>query len=215
MLTKCTSAAVFGIDAYLVEVEVDVHPGESRPVVVGLPDAAVRESVDRVKTAMINSRYTWPFTMAVLINLAPADTRKEGPAFDLPMALGIIRSSGQIDGDEQFDNFAAVGELALDGSLRPVKGVLSMAIECRKQGLQGLVVPYENRNEAAIAEGLDVIPVRTLSDAVGFFSGDKPIGPHRVDVAALFERDGTYEVDYIDVKGQSHAKRAMVVAAAG
>ena len=167
MLAKVCSAAVNGIEAYPVEVEVDSGYGESYCVIVGLPDAAVKESRDRVSTAMGNSGFRFPIGKTT-INLAPADVRKEGPSFDLPIALGILAASEQFASD-QLENFVMVGELALNGAVRPVKGVLPIALKARKDGKIGVLVPVENAPEAAVVEGLQVLPVRNLREAVSFF----------------------------------------------
>jgi len=213
MLGKVLSVGVFGIDGYLAEVEFDVRSGLPATVVVGLPDAAVKESKDRVATALKNSGYRWP-DGRITINLAPADTKKEGPAFDLPLALGALSATGQLLSDRMRD-YAAVGELALDGSVRPVKGALSMALTVRDAGLKGLVLPADNAREAAVVADIEVVPVKALAQAVGFLAGELEIEPCAIDLEAVFEdarRDG---VDFSDVRGQEHAKRALTVAAAG
>ncbi len=213
MLGKILSAGVFGIDGYRVEVEFDVRSGLPAVVVVGLPDAAVKESKDRVATALKNSGYTWP-DGRITINLAPADTKKEGPAFDLPLALGALAATGQMLSDRLKD-YAAVGELALDGAVRSVKGALSMAMTVRAEKLRGLIVPAANAREAAVVSGLEVVPVRALAQAVGFLTGELPIEPCAVDLETVFEDARRDDVDFSDVRGQEHAKRALTVAAAG
>ncbi|MGB3088163.1 MAG: magnesium chelatase domain-containing protein, partial [Phycisphaerae bacterium] len=213
MLGKVLSVGVFGIDGYLAEVEFDVRSGLPATVVVGLPDAAVKESKDRVAAALKNSGYRWP-DGRITINLAPADTKKEGPAFDLPLALGALSATGQLLSDRMKD-YAAVGELALDGSVRPVKGALSMALTVRDAGLKGLVLPADNAREAAVVADIEVVPVKALAQAVGFLAAELEIEPCAIDLEAVFEdarRDG---VDFSDVRGQEHAKRALTVAAAG
>ncbi|MGZ5568633.1 MAG: magnesium chelatase domain-containing protein [Limisphaerales bacterium] len=166
MLARVFSAAVNGIEAFPVEVEVNAGWGDTIIVIVGLPDAAVKESRDRVSTALTNSGYTFPMGR-VTINLAPADVRKEGPSFDLPIAIGMLAASEQIETD-QLDNYAMVGELALTGALRSVKGVLPIAWQARAEKKAGLIVPFENAAEAAVVEGLNVIPVRNLREAATF-----------------------------------------------
>jgi magnesium chelatase family protein len=210
MLSKVCSAAVNGIEAYAVEVEVNAGYGDTLIVIVGLPDAAVKESRDRVMTALINSGFNFTFGRTT-INLAPADVRKEGPSFDLPIAIGMVAASEQIETD-QLENFLMVGELALDGTVRPVKGVLPIALRARQDGRVGLLVPPENAAEAAVVEGLQVIPVRNLREAVGFLEGEVHISPTRVDLRQIFEDDCDDEIDFAEVKGQESVKRALEIA---
>src|SRR3954464_7619944 len=184
MLAKVCSAAVNGIEAYPVEVEVNAGYGDTIIVIVGLPDAAVKESRDRVMTAIINSGFNFTFGRTT-INLAPADVKKEGPSFDLPIAIGMVAASEQIETD-QLDNFVMVGELALTGAVRPVKGVLPIALRARQEGKSGIMVPPENAAEAAVVAGLQVIPIRNLREATDFLEGEIKIAPTRVDIEALF-----------------------------
>ncbi len=203
-----------GIDAMPCEVEVDIARGGMEGLsLVGLPDAAVKESISRVQASMRNSGYRWPGPK-VTINLAPADIRKEGPAYDLPIALGAMLASGELD-SRKHERFAIWGELALDGRLRPVRGALAAAMLARREGLWGVLLPSANAREAAVVEGIEVIGADTLAQAVGFLSDELPLEATTVDLEAVFEKAQHYDVDFGDVRGQDAAKRAMTVAAAG
>jgi magnesium chelatase family protein len=213
MLAKLNTFALVGIDAVPVEVEVDASAGLPKTVLVGLPDQAVRESIHRIERALANLGYDRP-TGRTIINLAPADLKKDAGSFDLPIALGMLVATGQLL-PEQLKDFATVGELALDGSLRPVKGALSMAMTAAQRETPRLLVPAANAREAAVVEAISVYGAGTLAEAVGILSGQLPAEPVASRIDELFARLNTYDVDFSDVRGQEFAKRALVVAAAG
>ena len=213
MLVKVNSAAISGLDGFIVEVEVDSIRGLPGQSIVGLPDAAVKESRDRVKFAITNSGFEFPpgyFT----INLAPADIRKEGPLYDLPIAIGMLASSEQISIDK-LNETVIFGELSLDGGLRPVNGVLPMCMSIIGNGIKRVIVPKENADEAALVAEVEVISCEKLLEAADFLNGKISKKPHVIDIKALFSSGASYDIDFSDVKGQGHAKRALEVAAAG
>ncbi|MEO7660436.1 MAG: YifB family Mg chelatase-like AAA ATPase [Pyrinomonadaceae bacterium] len=224
MLFLSQSATVYGIDALIVDIEVNLQPVPKEAdiippfTIVGLPDTAIRESKERVRAAITNSKYYFPFHKTT-INLAPADVRKEGAAFDLPIALGILGAAGDL-GVEDAEGILSVGELSLDGRVRPVRGALSIALKAREIGIQNVLLPEENATEAAVVEGINVFPVKDLRTAAELLfdlrSGNATRVPSlRLDISELRSRENKYRVDFNEVRGQKTAKRALEVASAG
>lgn len=213
MIVKVNSAAIVGIESFPVDVEVDISQGLPQFSTVGLPDVAVRESKDRIKAAIKNSGYPFPGTH-VTVNLAPADIRKEGTAFDLPIAVGILTAEGIINSVD-LRNYLFLGELSLDGTVKGIGGVLSAAFAARDAGIRRLVIPRDHAPEAAMVDGIDVIPVQTLPDIVEYLRGALHIQPFHHDVGTLFEESRHYTCDMSEISGQEQAKRALEIAAAG
>ena len=214
MLAKVVSCAIVGLEADLVDVEVDVIRGAPAFNLVGLPDAAVRESRDRVHSAIKNSGFTFPGGKRITVNLAPADLRKEGPAYDLPIAIGILAASQQVWPD-QLEGAIFLGELSLDGTTRHTKSILPMSALARDKGYQRVFVPAVDAEEAALLPDITVFPVKNLSELVGHLTGLRPISPATVDLQEVFQNTPTYAADFADIMGQEHIKRAMEVAVAG
>lgn len=213
MLARLHSYAVLGMDAYPVEVETDLSRGLPAFSIVGLPDAAVRESRERVRAGMVNSQYEFPLRR-ITVNLAPADVRKEGPSFDLPIALSLLAASGQLK-SESLEAYGAAGELSLDGSVRRINGSLSIAEAASRAKCRGVLLPAANAEEAALIDNIEVIGVESLSQAVEFLKGEAAIAPARVDAPAILSALRSDRLDLADVKGQEHARRALEVCAAG
>jgi len=213
MLVRTFASAVFGISASTIRVEVQVSEGIGY-FLVGLPDNAIRESQQRIVAALSSLDYRWP-GKRVVINLAPADVRKEGSGYDLPLAVGILGANEKLKTDD-FDRFVIMGELSLDGGLQPVTGVLPMAMQAKMEGFEGIIIPLVNAREAAVVEGLDVYGMNSLSEVISFFTGGERPEPIRIDVVAEFQRQANrFEPDFQDVKGQENVKRALEVAVAG
>ncbi len=215
MIVRILSAGVIGIEAAGVDVEVDSAPAgeQSSFTTVGLPDKSVNESKERVRAAVSNAGYDFPF-MRITVNLAPADMKKEGPAYDLPIAVGVMATNHQID-PNTVTRYAMVGELALDGRVRRISGALPIALALRAKKVRTLIVPEENAPEAAVVDGIEIIPVGHLREVVGLINGTAPIEPYAVDLEKFFEEAEHPGMDFSDVRGQESAKRALVVAAAG
>src|SRR5690349_13593025 len=213
MLSRVRSAAVLGIDAYPVDVEVDISSGLPSFATVGLPHGAVREGRERIGAALGNAGYTFPLRR-ITVNLAPADIQKSGSGLDLPIALGVLAASGQLP-DQVLNGLMVVGEVGLEGDLRPVRGALSMAIAARDAGCRGLLLPVDNVPEAAVVQGLEVRGARTLSEVCAYLAGDAELPSAAVDLAALMAERHRDDRDFADVRSQTAAKRALEVAAAG
>ncbi|MCK4244862.1 MAG: YifB family Mg chelatase-like AAA ATPase [Candidatus Omnitrophica bacterium] len=213
MLAKVYSATILGIEAYPIEIEVDVARGLPSFSIVGLPDQAVRESRDRVKPALKNSGFEFP-VKKITVNLAPADLKKEGPSFDLPIAIGLLAATKVIKCDRLADYFI-LGELSLDSSLRPVKGILPTVLKAKGLKKKGVILPEENAREAALIKGIDIYPVGSLKKAIDFLEARIEILPFSLEVKNLFKERAIYPVDFDEVAGQEHVKRALEVAVSG
>jgi len=213
VLTTVKSCAIEGIDGHIIDVETDIRNGIVKCDIIGLGDTTVRESKDRVRTAIKNAGLKFPDNR-IIINLAPADLKKEGSAYDLSIAIGILASSGQV-ANKKLKNHLFIGELSLDGQVRPVRGVLPMAISAYKKGISNIVLPAENADEAGVVKGLTVLPVYNILEVVRYLNSQIQIHPHNLDIDGFFNKHCSYDVDFSDVKGQASVKRALEVAASG
>jgi len=213
LLAKVYTFSLLGIEAYPVEVEVDISPGLPSFHIVGLPDPAVKEAKERVTSAIKNSQFPFP-TRRITINLAPADVKKEGSSFDLPIALGILKAQGIIK-EDILSQYTILGELSLNGMVRRINGVLPIALEAKHRGVKALILPEANAREAAVVEGIDVYPVTSLHQVVSFLNGEIELTPYRCNLPRILRAAHHYEEDFSEVKGQDYVKRALEVAAAG
>lgn len=213
MVSVIQSMGLDGLDGYLINVEVDVSAGMPSFSIVGLPDTSVKEAKDRVRSAIKNSGLDFE-SRKIVINLSPADTKKEGSIFDLPIAIGILKSMEKIKNTD-LSKIAFIGELSLDGKLNKVNGILPMCIEASKLGIEKIILPIENAKEAAIVKNMEVLPVKDLKQVVSYINGETKIEREQIDIDSLFNNDNNYLFDFSEVKGQENIKRALEVAASG
>lgn len=213
MLSKIKSMSLLGVDGYLVDVQVDVSGGMPAWDIVGLPDASVKESKQRIRAALRNVGVDLP-SRKVIVNLAPADTKKEGSCFDLPIAVGILRDLNIVTTDSYID-YVFIGELSLDGKINRVNGILPMCIEAFNLGIKKVIIPYDNRTEAGVIQGLEVYPATSINDVISHLNNEFLIEKFSTDINVLFHQKNFYSIDFSDVKGQENIKRALEIAAAG
>ncbi|MDO9493674.1 magnesium chelatase domain-containing protein [Acetobacterium sp.] len=214
MLSQVKSSGLLGVNGVIVTVEIDISRGLPSYSLVGLPDAGIKESKDRVFSAVKNNGFKYPMDR-ITINLAPADLKKEGPAFDLAIALGILSASDQLTWDHP-ENYLIIGELSLSGEIRSVNGVLPMVLAAKEAGISNILVPFENRHEAAVVQNVNVYPLNDFHEAVSFLKNELIIEPFKVDLNALLTVEKScHSIDFSDIRGQDLAKRALEIAAAG